>query len=286
MLKIVLSLTVIACVIAAFVIFCIVLAKNKAKYIDFVLNNSVTLGNLREINKKYVFYPVKKCKIQHIYDNKFYYNQISCKDYLTYQLQFQKKDVINQIFNAKNNKSLYDKYAAEVIAKKSIGTYKTDICKLKTEKLIKIEKRICNEYAFHPITEFCIEVELLNSKINGQIRECKRKTFNSAEIEKIINRLNHKTNYYYVDKDIWDAICRVERGKVSNKIRFAVYKKDGYRCCKCGAWGRYAQLEIDHIYPISKGGKSTFDNLQTLCHKCNTAKSGSVSDEWGNNKNT
>lgn len=55
-------------------------------------------------------------------------------------------------------------------------------------------------------------------------------------------------------------------------MRFSIYERDGYRCCKCGISDRYAQLEIDHILPIAKGGKTTYDNLQTLCHKCNMEK--------------
>ncbi|MBR2352886.1 MAG: HNH endonuclease, partial [Clostridia bacterium] len=32
------------------------------------------------------------------------------------------------------------------------------------------------------------------------------------------------------------------------------------------------KLEVDHIIPVSKGGKSTLDNLQTLCERCNRGK--------------
>ncbi|MBP5466276.1 MAG: HNH endonuclease [Clostridia bacterium] len=52
-------------------------------------------------------------------------------------------------------------------------------------------------------------------------------------------------------------------------MRFSIYKRDGYRCQHCGRSGRFVDLEIDHIIPISKGGKSTYDNLQTLCQRCN-----------------
>ncbi len=31
-------------------------------------------------------------------------------------------------------------------------------------------------------------------------------------------------------------------------------------------------LEVDHIVPISKGGLTIEDNLQTLCWKCNRSK--------------
>ena len=32
-------------------------------------------------------------------------------------------------------------------------------------------------------------------------------------------------------------------------------------------------LEIDHIIPVAKGGLTEESNLQTLCWKCNRAKS-------------
>ena len=53
-------------------------------------------------------------------------------------------------------------------------------------------------------------------------------------------------------------------------MRFAVYKRDRYRCVKCGST---VNLEVDHIMPIAKGGKTTFNNLQTLCKRCNMNKS-------------
>jgi 5-methylcytosine-specific restriction endonuclease McrA len=31
-------------------------------------------------------------------------------------------------------------------------------------------------------------------------------------------------------------------------------------------------LHIDHIVPVSKGGASEMDNLQTLCFDCNEGK--------------
>ncbi|MBO5777220.1 MAG: HNH endonuclease [Clostridia bacterium] len=40
----------------------------------------------------------------------------------------------------------------------------------------------------------------------------------------------------------------------------------------CGKVFHQNVLEIDHIKPIAKGGKTTIDNLQTLCHDCNVKK--------------
>ena len=36
----------------------------------------------------------------------------------------------------------------------------------------------------------------------------------------------------------------------------------------------YDEMEGDHIIPWSKGGKSTQENCQMLCKRCNREKSG------------
>ena len=56
-------------------------------------------------------------------------------------------------------------------------------------------------------------------------------------------------------------------------MRFSIYERDGYRCRYCGRTEDFDYLEIDHIKPIAKGGKSTYDNLQTLCKRCSQMKS-------------
>ena len=97
-------------------------------------------------------------------------------------------------------------------------------------------------------------------------------SFDSDTILSLIKRINNKTGNRFNDREIWDSIARVERGKVSNKIRFMIYERDGYRCQMCGKVFNQNVLEIDHIKPIAKGGKTTIDNLQTLCHDCNVKK--------------
>lgn len=63
---------------------------------------------------------------------------------------------------------------------------------------------------------------------------------------------------------------------INLRMRFLVMKRDNFRCCLCGAspaTDPSVELHIDHIHPWSKGGETTFDNLQTLCSKCNLGKS-------------
>lgn len=66
---------------------------------------------------------------------------------------------------------------------------------------------------------------------------------------------------------------------VSLSLRLEVLSRDNFRCVFCGkspATDIGTKLHIDHIEPFSKGGKSTLENLQTLCEECNLGKSNRV----------
>lgn len=71
--------------------------------------------------------------------------------------------------------------------------------------------------------------------------------------------------------DIPDLIQREVSAPAKPKrdYRQAIFDRDGFACVKCGV---SEDLTVDHIIPISKGGKETLDNLQTLCKICNSKK--------------
>ena len=243
------------------------------QYNNFVLQNSVCLKQLNEINQRYSFYPYISFDQSHTYDNEKLYDTISCKDFLIYQLQYIRKNLFCQIDKIGNNKQQYTKYLNEIKSITQFGQFQTSIGKLNIDKLIKTERLLIeNDIYRAPATQFYLTVTLYCSTINGRVYSQKCEKFSVDDILTLNKRLNNKSVSFYNDREIWDALCRVERGKVSNKMRFSIYERDGYRCCKCGISDRYAQLEIDHILPIAKGGKTIYDNLQTLCHKCNKEK--------------
>ncbi len=65
------------------------------------------------------------------------------------------------------------------------------------------------------------------------------------------------------------------KSKISQTLRTSVFERDAYRCVKCGS---YKDLTCDHIYPESLGGKTTKENLQTLCRSCNSKKGTKVGE--------
>lgn len=59
---------------------------------------------------------------------------------------------------------------------------------------------------------------------------------------------------------------------MSKKLRFEVFKRDAFTCQYCGKKAPDVVLEVDHIKPVSKGGKNELLNLVTACFECNRGK--------------
>lgn len=66
---------------------------------------------------------------------------------------------------------------------------------------------------------------------------------------------------------------------VNLKLRQKVLERDRYTCQLCGATnadkigrGEKVRLEVDHFLPLKQGGKTTEENLWTLCSSCNAGK--------------
>lgn len=60
--------------------------------------------------------------------------------------------------------------------------------------------------------------------------------------------------------------------KLSKRTRFAVFKRDLFRCQYCGATPPDVVLEVDHIEPRAEGGSDDETNLVTACFDCNRGK--------------
>jgi 5-methylcytosine-specific restriction endonuclease McrA len=55
------------------------------------------------------------------------------------------------------------------------------------------------------------------------------------------------------------------------ELREIVLKRDGYKCRICGST---SQLDVAHIVPLSRGGKSEPNNLKTKCKRCHSKERG------------
>lgn len=62
------------------------------------------------------------------------------------------------------------------------------------------------------------------------------------------------------------------RKAISKKLRFDVFKRDGFVCAYCGTTPPSVVLQVDHINPVANGGSNDIDNLITSCQPCNIGK--------------
>lgn len=63
------------------------------------------------------------------------------------------------------------------------------------------------------------------------------------------------------------------RGRINQRNRERVLRRDGYICVNCKAGGMIVMAdEVDHIVPLAAGGSDTDENKQSLCKLCHVEK--------------
>ena len=87
-----------------------------------------------------------------------------------------------------------------------------------------------------------------------------------------------------------DVRIKSWRRAIGCALRAYVMRRDRFTCQRCG-WtpgtpvdydGTYAprlgdrHLELDHVFPVARGGPDGEDNLQVLCSPCNRSKGARV----------
>ena len=73
-----------------------------------------------------------------------------------------------------------------------------------------------------------------------------------------------------------------QRVLISPRLRSTVLQRDNKSCVDCGANTKNTpgvKLEIHHVKPVSKGGKTELNNLVVNCKGCNSGKSDVILDD-------
>lgn len=95
----------------------------------------------------------------------------------------------------------------------------------------------------------------------------------SCNLEQLVSRYNLLSNIRF-ECTLSEYFSKEQRKLMTKDLREKIARRDNYTCQICGKYmPDGVGLHIDHIIPISKGGKSVPSNLQVLCSKCNGRKS-------------
>lgn len=256
--------------------------RRNRKYVDFVNEHSLAIRAIKELNSEYQFSPIYPLLYKYRYDSTVNFENVSCKDYLIYQFHLDTLGVRRIIKSRNNNISKEIDYKSKVdLTKDKLGNFDVSIEDLNEEKLRNIEFIVFNDLIEKVNTDFYAEVHLYltRGRIHRVVDE-KKELFDLNEIIDVLKSIDSSkviNGRRFYSREVWKSIERVERAKVSNELRQEIFERDGYTCVNCRSTEKES-LEIDHIKPISKGGKIEPSNLQTLCHDCNIRKGNDI--DW------
>ena len=242
--------------------------KNKLK------KKSKLYFNIINVNNKYTFEEFKP-----FYDNYNVYfksNLETCNfdDYLLMTIN-SKYDLLKQ-YKLKYDElnTIYKKYEDEYNElKKYINVEEANELKINNEEYIKCQNELFDNLKNKNNPEFKVVIYINYSSRKGRV---KKKKYQFYYKDQFYNKMQEYLKLKE-EKKLYEISSRVERSKMSESMRYDVLKRDGFRCKICGASSKDgANLQVDHIIPVSKGGKTEMNNLQTLCSRCNIGKSNKM----------
>ena len=241
-----------------FVIICSIYNKSK----KYVLEHSVAIKQITLLSKKYNFYSINASHTYRKSQNSLAaFRRINYGNELLNYVRSNQMFFLEQIRKANENQKSYNQYCAEFSY-----IQKTQKTNWNSNLKMNIENSIIAKNKLSPVCTINITIENVYISPQGRNRYYDSHTFYQTEIINTFSKIKEQQTF--------EAKKHEERSKMSDSLRYDILKRDGFKCTICGATAQDgAKLHVDHIVPVSKGGKTIKSNLRTLCSSCNLGKS-------------
>ncbi len=94
------------------------------------------------------------------------------------------------------------------------------------------------------------------------------------DLEKACSVFGHLCPVYFASESVTETRDSRRTGRhIPREIMLRVVRRDNNQCQVCSKVLLDAEIELDHIIPISKGGSSEEHNIRITCFNCNRGKS-------------
>ena len=265
---------ILVAIIVSIVLLVVILIREK-KINDKVLMSSQRIASLLALNEETMFHQITDhFEILKHYDNKSNYNRIEPAYLMTSEIRSNItffSDYVSKVRENQNKNIQYQNDIQNILSTEYFVDYaelnlSEDTYQRHEEKLLK--KRILS-----PVIDCSFTVTMSYSSPKGKVNLSKDDRFTFDDLFACFESVSRS----HLDKGTYSRLVAVERGEISDSLRYDILSRDNFTCVICGASSKQgARLHVDHIVPVSKGGKSEPSNLRTLCERCNIGKSNKI----------
>ena len=182
------------------------------------------------------------------------------------------EDYIDRFLNA-GNFVLIQNHNEKIKTWKETSEKRLDRCWLKRYRRRQYQKSLNDEYAY----VFSLTRQQTRYRQQNYVKTPYKVTQVSSQISfsyESLKSRNEQLKAINYECTLREYHSKDQRKLLTKELRQKIMIRDNYTCQICGKYmPDGVGLHIDHIIPVSKGGKSVESNLQVLCSKCNGSKS-------------
>lgn len=262
-------LIIISCLMIVLIVIVIFFRFKRKK--EYVLKHGFYLRAVKNLNL--VFKPVDDdIKIYHCTKSKKSLQNLDFSKILIHYLEEDEEGLQTTYRNISYNKYYYDEYVKQIF--KIFDTkydYKSNyrLFFSNQKSATKFDKKLAEKEIIN--NKFDTKVVIIAYYISpkGKKHYTKKLKCRYEELDEI-NNIIEKNKEYQASKEY-------QRSIMTDSLRYEILRRDEFRCQLCGATAQGgAKLHVDHIIPVSKGGKTEKCNLRTLCDQCNLGKKDKI----------
>ena len=149
---------------------------------NWIIEHSYGIAKLKEINNKYKTFAMPRAVITHSYDNKKFYEDISAKDYLMYQLA-NNYQTLSKIADDSFIKDCgYGDYLSEIKSECKLNSFSLEIPYKNKLKIKEVERKLFKSLIKPKTKKFCAKVTLKLISMNGEYVKSKQTSFDYETI--------------------------------------------------------------------------------------------------------
>ena len=240
---------------------------------EVVSKTSKKIQKITKLNESYQFKDIKRKKrniIEREYSRKSF-DRVTGKSIIKYHLDNNINGIRTDLENAIFNITLLEKYNKDV--EKVLQSESTNNSKYSSKKFKMVEERVLRSIIYKKENfMITLKIEVYYRSNGGNVYDNKKRKYLFNDLVFVYNEWNRGNKF--------EETINQERKIMNDYIRYNVLKRDNFSCQICGITAKDgAKLQVDHIIPVSKGGKTVMSNLQTLCERCNIGKSNKTEND-------